>query len=214
MLYFYTGTDRKVARESLHTHVVKVQKLGMSVIRITDANSVDDLRASVRGGGMFAVERIVVFEDVFMHDEMRAIILSELSVLHSSTDHFFILEEKPDALVRKSVEKYAHISSKHDAPKKGDAPSTIFALVTALKRGDKKNLWVGYQSELMNDTAPEAIHGVLFWGAKDMCLKARTSREAETARLLVECLAVLPHEARRMGESLEYALERFVLRNV
>jgi hypothetical protein len=85
-------------------------------------------------------------------------------------------------------------------------------MANALRKSDKKALWVGYMRELEKGSAPEMVHGVLFWAAKDMLLKA--GRDVAThnyATKLVAHLAELPHEARRRGEDLEYALERFLL---
>lgn len=218
MLYFFTGTDRKRVREALRRAVAPFQKRATVPLRITDANRPEDLAAALRSGGMFAIDRVIVMEDVLGRDEMRGILTPELPVLKSSADHFFLLEEKPDAATRKLVEKYAEKSERFDAPKKSDGGTTIFALANALRAGNKKALWVGYQRELLNDSAPEAIHGVLFWAAKDMVLKSlpagrqtAPTKEYIRAKKLIASLAELPHEARRRGEDLEYALERFVL---
>ncbi len=209
MLHFYSGTDRQKARAALGKATEKIQ--GARVVRVSDANSVEDFAASLRGVGMFAEKRAVVFENVLENESMRQALLDALPMLKSSEESFFILEEKPDAATKKMVEKYAETSEKFDATKKADGGSTIFALANSLRRGDKKNLWIGYQRQLLNGDAPEAIHGVLFWGAKDFFLKAHTDQEKSRAKKLIAQLAVLPHEARRQGEDLEYALERFVL---
>jgi hypothetical protein len=162
---------------------------------------------------MFAGERIIVLNGVFANGEMRAVAEEQLRDLKSSTQHFFIFEEKPDAATRKLLEKYAEDSLRFDAPTKRKE-GNIFALANALRRGDKKALWVGYQRELAAHSAPEAIHGVLFWGAKDMLMKSRADPDKSRAKKLIAQLAALPHESRRRGEELEYALERFVLSNV
>jgi hypothetical protein len=211
MLHFYSGTDRKRARDAMHAAVVKAQQKGASVVRVSDANTPDDLKASLTSGGMFAAERIVILEGVFENLEMRMIMLEQLLALKKSADIFYILEEKPDAATKKQIEKYSETFEKFDAPKKADGGTTIFALANALRVGDKKALWVGYQRELLNDAAPEAIHGVLFWAAKDMMLKSRSDNEKNRAKDFIAKLVELPHEARRQGEDLEYALERFVL---
>ena len=195
----------------MHKAVASIQKKGVIVVRISDANRPDDLRASLTSGGMFASERIVVLEGLFENIEMRAIMLEQLPILKKSTDLFYILEEKPDAATKKQIEKYSETFEKFDAAKKADSGTTIFALANALRAGDKKALWVGYHRELQNDAAPEAIHGVLFWAAKDMVLKSRSEQESSRAKNLIATLTELPHEARRQGEDLEYALERFVL---
>jgi DNA polymerase III delta subunit len=211
MLHFYSGTDRAKAREGMQKAVAKAQGKGASVVRISDASKPDDLKASLSSGGMFAQDRIVILEGVFENIEMRMIMLEQLPALKKSADHFYILEEKPDAATKKQIEKYSETFEKFDAIKKSDGATTIFALANALRAGDKKALWVGYQRELLNDAAPEAIHGVLFWAAKDMFLKSRAENEKSRAKSLIATLTELPHEARRQGEDLEYALERFVL---
>lgn len=214
MLYFYSGSDRTKARAAMNASVALLEKRGMVPLRISDANSVDDLRAALHSGGMFATARTVILEGILGNDEMREILIAELPTLKSSTDHFFMLDEKPDAATRKLVEKHAEKFERFDAAKKVDGGTTIFALANALRAGNKKTLWVGYQRELLNDAAPEAIHGVLFWAAKDMFLKSRSDGEKIRAKKLIANLAELPHEARRRGEDLEYALERFVLSGV
>jgi DNA polymerase III delta subunit len=211
MLHFYSGTDRKRARDAMQKALANSHKKGTSIVRITDANRLDDLKASLTSGGMFATERIVILEGVFENVEMRAVMFEQLPTLKQSTDNFYILEEKPDAATKKQIEKYSETFEKFDAAKKPDGGTTIFALANALRAGDKKALWVGYQRELLNDAAPEAIHGVLFWAAKDMMLKSRGEQEKSRSKSLIATLAELPHEARRQGEDLEYALERFVL---
>ena len=106
---------------------------------------------------------------------------------------------------RKKPEKKAN--PLHAPAKKKD--DSIFGLANALQRGKKKELWIGYQKELAVGKSPEAIHGVLFWAAKQALL--RNVRDAR-ARELVAKLAELPHESRRRGLELEYSLELFVLR--
>ncbi len=210
MLYFYTGTDRKKTRSALDAAVKKAAKKDSHIVRITDTNVPADLVAALGGGGMFNESRVVVLNGVLSNEEMRSELLESLKRIRDSEEIFFILEEKPDAATRKQIEKYAETSERYDSPaaKKG---ADIFAIANALRRADKKALWVNYQQQLAEDAAPEAIHGVLFWAAKDMALKARTDAERMRAqRLLIE-LAELPHESRRRGFELEYALELFVL---
>jgi len=216
MLYLYTGTDREKTREAMDAAVsakggsASGGKKSARIVRITDANAPADLVATLQGAGMFGESRIVVLDGVFANEEMAT--FAERSLLHmkESSEHFFILEEKPLADVRKKIEKYAQMCERFDAAgKKKDG--SIFGLSNALARRDKKALWIGYQRELAKGSAPEAIHGVLFWAAKDMFMKAGTPEQKNRAKKLIAELAELPHESRRRGEELEYALERFVL---
>jgi len=210
MFYLYTGTDRKKAYAALEAALKKNTKKGSRIMRITDANVPADLTAAF-GGGMFDESRVIVLNGALANEEMRTVLLGSLARMRDSEEIFFVLEEKPDAATRKQIEKYAQHSERYDKPaekKSGD----IFAIANALRRADKKALWVNYQRQLAENAAPEAIHGVLFWAAKDMFLKARTDAEKSRARSLLEELAELPHESRRRGLEFEYALELFVLR--
>ncbi|MEK7155942.1 MAG: hypothetical protein AAB734_03625, partial [Patescibacteria group bacterium] len=207
MFHLYLGTDREKARSKMGADISKVK--GAEVVRITDANTIDDLRASLQGGGMFAQKRVLVFENVCANVELCDVFLDALESLSKSDEKVCIFEEKPLADLRRKLEKYAETVEKFDAPKK-ERDSSIFAIANALRRADKKELWVSYMREIAKDAAPEAIHGVLFWAAKDMFLKGDSAARIR-AGALVAALAELPHAARRRGEDLEYALERFCL---
>lgn len=210
MLHLFTGTDRQKARAALNNAAERMSH-NTPILRITDSHAVDDLTAALSGGGMFAQVRTVVLDGVLANDEMRDVILAALPHLAASDEPYYLFEEKPDAATRKLLEKHANTSATFDLAKARAGAGNIFALADAMNRGDKKNLWIGYQRELQGGGAPEAIHGVLFWGAKKALLAARTDAAAARPARLVALLAELPHKARREGEDLEYALERFVL---
>lgn len=209
MLYAYLGTDRKKARDAMSVQIGKLK--GYSRVHITDAHSLADLAAALSGGGMFGARQAVLLDGVFANEELRARLLEDLAAVKQSDDVFFILEEKLDAATKRSVAKYAKKVETFDAAKK--APdNTIFKLRFALEKGDKKTLWVGLMREYAAGKAPEAVHGFLFWAAKQMVLSARGDKQR--ARTVLARLAELPHESRRRGFDLEYALERFVLSEV
>jgi hypothetical protein len=210
MLHLYLGTDREQARAKMNAGIEKAAKKA-TIVRVTDANSVDDLKTSLQGGGMFGGKRVLVFEGVCVNPDLCEIFLDSLEHLSKSEDEVFVFEEKPLADLRRKLEKHAETTEKFDAPKK-ERDSGIFVIANALRKADKKALWVSYMREIAKDSAPEAVHGVLFWAAKDMFMKAEgnTAEKKRASSLIVE-LAELPHEARRRGEDLEYALERFLL---
>ncbi len=209
MLHLFYGTDRKKARDALAVALAKSDVA--ATIRITDAHATTDLTAALSGSGLFAEARSVVFEGVLSREDMREVLIDALEYMHTSSDTFFILEEKLDAATKKKVEKYAHGSASFELPKGTSRGFNVFSLAEYLKRADKKNLWVNYHRALAAGNAPEAIHGIFFWAAKDMALKSHGENERKRARALIARLAELPHESRRRGEDAEYALERFVL---
>ena len=212
MFSFFFGSDREKAREALNTALEKEEKKGARVVRITDAHTTADLDASLQGEGLFAEKKAVVFDGLIggENEELSIRLIDKLPVISKLNEKYFVIEGALDAATRKMIEKHAEKSQKFDAAKK-EARNTIFALTNALKSGDKKALWIGYHRELQKGAAPEAIHGVLFWAAKDMLGFSRDAAAKERAGALVAHLAELPHEARRNGFDLEYALERFAL---
>jgi hypothetical protein len=211
MLYAFLGTDRKKARDAMNAQIGKLKEY--SRVQITDAHSLADLATALSGGGMFAQQQAVVLDGIFANEELRGRAISSLESMKKSEDVFFIFEEKLDAATKRSVAKYAQEVESFDAAKK--APdNAIFKLRFALEKGDKKTLWVGLMREYAAGKAPEAVHGFLFWAAKQMVLSGRGDAARIRARTLLARLAELPHEGRRKGFDLEYALERFVLSEV
>lgn len=209
MLYVFVGTDREKARAAMSADIKKRAE-GVTPIRVSDANTLADLQAAIGGGGMFDTgTRAVVLDSVLDHEEMQGVVMTSLKSLQDSKDFFYLFATKVDAATKRSLEKYAESIQKFDAAK-APQDNAIFTLKGALAKGDKKALWLGIVREIIEGKAPEMVHGFLFWAAKDMALRAPSAR----AKKLLAELAELPHEARRRGEELEYALERFVLTRV
>lgn len=211
MLYVFLGTDRQKALAAVNTSTSKIKG---HVIRVSDASPLADVQAAFSGGGMFAEARAVVLDRLSDREELWNFLVEALPSLAEQSDTFFLYEEKVDAATRRLLEKHAEKVEVFDAPKSARERPTVFALVNYMKAGDKKKLWVAYQEELLSGNAPEAIHGTLFWGAKQDVLSARGAQNAERSKRLVALLSELPHESRRRGEELEYALERFILSSV
>jgi hypothetical protein len=211
MLFLFYGSDRDKARSALNAALEKTVKQA-DILRITDAHSAADLTMALQGPGMFARARVVVFDSILggANEEMRQKLIDALEMMRDSDEYFYMLEGALDAATRKQVEKYAEKSEKFDAPKK-EKDNSIFSLSNALQAGDRKALWVGLMREFAKDAAPEAVHGLLFWGAKRMWTSARSEKDRAHAERLLAELAELPHASRRRGEELEYSLERFVL---
>ena len=209
MINLYLGTDRDKARGKMSAEIDKVK--GADVVRITDSHMPEDLKSALQGGGMFGGKRVLVFEGVCANPALSEIFLESLERLSKSDEDVFVYEEKPLADLKRLLEKHAERVEKFDAAKK-ERDTSIFTIANALRTRDKKALWMSYMREIEKGSAPEAIHGVLFWAAKDMYAKSGGDREMrERAEKLIAFFAEMPHDARRRGEDLEYALERFTL---
>lgn len=208
MLFAFVGTDRKKTRDAMNLATAKFK--GNQRVNITDVSSPADLDSAVQGAGMFGGAQTIVLDGILGNEELKLRLLEHLERMKSSEDAFFLFEEKLDAATKRAVTKYAEKVETFDAAKKA-LDNAIFKLRFALEKGDKKTLWVGLMNEYAAGKAPEAVHGFLFWAAKQMVLQAKGEAKQRRARTLLARLAELPHESRRKGMELEYALERFVL---
>jgi hypothetical protein len=206
MIIIYHGTDTSAARAALSAAT------GTDVTRITDIHSIDALREALWGVSLFGEVPTIVCEYVLENDTLRDIVLKNIEELASASTAYYFLEGKLDATTKKTLSKHA-ILHVYDV-RKESVKSTIFAVADALKRGDRKRLWIAYQHELSVGTAPEAIHGMLFWAAKDMYTNSRTDTDRVHAQRLIRTLSALVHETRRQGDILQYTLEQFVLSNI
>src|SRR5689334_20991065 len=130
MLHLFLGTNREKARAEMNSAIEKASKKS-SVIRITDAHTIDDLKTVLQGGGMFGGKRVLVFEGVCVNPELCDVLLDSFERLSKSEEDVFVFEEKPLAELRKKLEKHAESVEKFDAPKK-ERDSSIFVLANAL----------------------------------------------------------------------------------
>ncbi len=211
MIHLFLGTNKKKALTALST---EGSKRSSTALRLTDTSPAADLRAAFEQGGMFSEKRTVILDRLSDNEELWTLLVNALPRLAESPDDFFIYEEKPLAAMKRLLEKNAADTRTFDPPKSGKERPTVFGLIDHMRAGDKKKLWVAYQEELAIGNAPEAINGVLFWGAKQALLSARDAKSVERSKRWVVSLTELPHESRRRGEELEYALERFILSSV
>lgn len=205
MLHVFVG-ERSRAMEALRSAAGNVK--GATVLRVSDASSPQEL-ATAFGRGLFKEKKVVIMDSVFENAELKEIFLAALEGVAHSDDHIFVFAEKVDAKTRKTLEKYGKLTEYKALARKESG--SIFALANALQRGDKKGLWIGLERELLAGSAPEAIHGVLFWGAKQMLLSARDEGKRTAAKRYVATLAELPHAARRGNVPLDHALIQFAL---
>lgn len=210
MLFFFSGEDRNAAHDALNVLVQKHAK-DARVVRITDVHSAEDARAALQGAGLFGGASVPVFDDALANAALAEVLFLNLESIRKAAGPTFVYESAPPADVKKKMEKYAQESKTFPLPRKG-SDDRVFDIASALKRKDKKAAWVSYVREISRGKAAEAIHGVMFWAAKDMHAKSKEGSEARRrAEALLLELAALPHEARRKGVEFEYALEDFVL---
>lgn len=212
MLHVIIGTDRKKARAALWKAArAAAKECGARIAHVTESPSAaSDIRESLMGVGLFGEKRILVCDEIFKQEDARAALVAFLPHCAAMPEICFVYEEKPDAEAKRILKKHANTLEEY-ASEKREYNDGAFAVANAFARRDKKALWVSYVTALSGGASPEAIHGILFWKMKTLLGVDGSAYSKAESRRMVSNLAVLPHEARRSGMDMEYALERFLL---
>jgi len=235
MFYLLHGTDSKKVRAKVGSTVASLLKRepNASHFRLTDETVTSDALAEYLGGqGLFAGKILVVLDRVFDDSTAKELVLDRVKDIASSDNIFIILEGELDAKTKKKLEKYAEkvqVFDQRPTTKDQRLKFNIFGLTDALGNRDKKKLWVKYQQALRSGSAPEELHGILFWQTKTLLLVAQKSTAGlkpfvvskakkflnnwteDELKTLSSQLVDVYHEARRGGPELEIGLEQFVL---
>ena len=152
------------------------------LVRINSENfSPSDVIDLASTQGLFESKSIIVFDSIFENTTDKEILLDNIKSLHESSNVFIILEGKLDKKSVTKISKYAEKVQEFDLPKdeKKKAQFNIFELSDALGMRDRKKLWVLYQTGKIHNISDEEMHGILFWGTKNMLLAKRAKSASE-----------------------------------
>jgi len=214
MLYVYHGSDEKVSRGKLHRAMDSLQKRVpyAHILRVTeedeDAVSIKDILESQ---GLFHAKHIILLDRALSNKSIREDVFKHLKEIQESPHVFFIYEGKLLSLYEKKLSQYAEKIEKSEKDEKGAKIENAFALANAFGSRKRPETWVEYRKALLKGSAPEALHGMLFWKVKDMLIKGRCGNREDEYKKILGVLAEMPHKTRRDGVELEYALEKFIL---
>jgi DNA polymerase III delta subunit len=184
MIYLLYGSDGRKSRAKMHElrDTLAAKRPDAALVAFDDdtfdSAQLDELAVSF---GLFTARSIVILDKVFGSREAKTAVLERIAELADSENIFIILEGTLDkasfAKLEKRAEKVQEFSLP-DIPKKKE--STFFTLADALGKKDKKELWVLYRRAIDLGTAPEELHGILFWQVKSMLL-AKEAKDAAAA---------------------------------
>lgn len=213
MLIVYTGANRVHAKEALLARAEKeAHTRNATIQRIEEGpHAIGFIQHACDGSTLFGDRFVYSIDSVCIDSAAQSALIAMLPALARSENTFFLFEEKPDAELKKHLKKHAGEFESFDIEKARDVGSA-FAVANAFGRRDKKSAWISYMRAIAVGAAPEALHGMLFWKVKQSLLSKQ--RGAFSERELCDMageLSALPHEARRQGVELEYALELFML---
>lgn len=232
MIYLFYGTDVSKVREKAFAWVAVAQTKEPSLvyIRLTREDLTNaTLEQAASAGGLFVKRLLVLIDDPFPVARVstkedgdgtsdigvdNGIIDEYLDILSASDNAIVILAPKLASAKAKKLATKAKIEYVYDVPK--DILSSRSRgfngnLVNALASRSCEKLWVEINRALRAGDAPEMLHGLLHWKARDIMEKGGHAWNQKEARTLSLSLITLLQESRRGGLGLSLSLERFAL---
>jgi len=235
MLYLFCGSDSTKARTKAFEWIAAARKKepNLAYVRLArEELSATALEDAVSSSGLFVRRLLVLIDDPFssvhtaeLEDVRRP--TSDVGRLTSHTSG--IVEERLDALAAsdnaivilapglapataKKIVAKATKAYEFNTPARREAARGFNAtLVNALAARDRERFWLEIIRALRAGDAPEMLHGLLHWKARDLIQKGGRVWGPREARTLSLDLIKLLQDSRRSGLDLPRALERFAL---
>ena len=214
MIYLFHGSDIEKVRAKAFEWVAAARKKepNLAYVRlareeVTDA-ALDDAALS---GGLF-VSRLLVLIDDPAQEEAADILEEHLNALAMSDNAIIILAPKLAAAKVKKFSAKAKREYLYDkAATREDARGFNANLVNALSARSREKLWLEINRALRTGDAPEMLHGLLHWKARNLMEKGSRAWTPAESRALSLSLISLIQSSRRGGLDLSLSLERFAL---
>lgn len=213
MIYLFCGSDTNKVRAKAFQWVAAARAKAPDAVyvRITSEQLTEGvLRNALSSQGLFFSKSLVLLDDPFALTESGEVVLGMLSELAESSNPVAILAPKLLAARVKKLETKAEKIFKIDATDKV-VRGFNSALVNALASKDGTGLWKELQKAYRLGDAPEMVHGLLHWKARDMMQKGNAKWGKIGARKLSRDLIVLVSDSRSGDLQLREGLERFAL---
>ena len=213
-MYLFHGTDSVKARAKAFQWVAAARaKVPDAVYMRLDAGAITpEALLEVAGTqGLFYTKTLVLLDDPFTNKEAGEMVLEYLDILVQSPNPIAILAPKLLIARAKKLEAKAEKIFKVDAVEKKEARGFNSSLVDALGNKNREALWKEVAKALRQGDAPEAVHGLLHWKARElMKIENRKWKKEDARQLSVELIELLSDS--RGGElGLKGGLERWSL---
>ncbi|MBU6490994.1 hypothetical protein KGQ25_02470 [Patescibacteria group bacterium] len=228
MIYLFHGTDVEKARAKAFEWVAKARakEPNLTYLRLSreelTGSALEDASLS---GGLFIRRLLVLIDDPFPSartaddteegggdDSASSIFEERFDVLAASDNAIVILAPKLASAKAKKLAAKAKVEYKYDKPVTRDAAHGFnTGLVNALAERSRGKLWLEINRALRTGDAPEMLHGLLHWKARNLMEKGSRAWKPQESRQLSLMLLKLLQDSRRGGLDLSLSLERFAL---
>lgn len=227
MIYLFHGSDVDKVRAKAFEWVAKARakEPNLAYVRLSREELTDAaLQDAALSGGLFVQRLLILIDDPFpvvratgdeeeIAENSTGILEEYLDALAASDNAIIILAPKLAAAKAKKFIAKAKVEYKYDLPAQAGKPERGFNsnLVNAFAIRSREKLWLEINRALYAGDAPEMLHGLLHWKARDLMEKGSRAWSSKESRQLSLSLIELLQESRRGGIGLDLALEKFAL---
>ncbi len=213
MIYLFHGTDLLKTRLSGFAWVAaaREKRPDAPYFKLSAEDlSKEALYEAAGAQGLFFGKSLVLINEPFALKESGELLLEELQLLKDSENFIVILATKLSAPQIKKLEVSAEKVFSYQKVQKEERGFNA-ALVNALGSRSGEALWKELQKALRQGDAPESVHGLLHWKARDLLVKGSPKWNKHEARTLSISLIELLSDSRSGDRTLSEALETFAL---
>lgn len=227
MIYFFHGSDSEKARAKAFEWIAKarVKEPNLAYVRLAREELADAaLEDAALSGGLFVSRILILIDDPFPaaraanedesgeEEKSGSLLEDHLDALVASDNAIIILAPKLAAAKAKKIAAKAKMEYKFDRrPAPSESRGFNANLVNTLAARSRDKLWLEINRALRAGDAPEMLHGLLHWKARDLMEKGSRVWKPQESRQLSLALIELLQNSRRGGLDLSLSLERFAL---
>lgn len=227
MIYLFHGDDVEKTRAKAFEWIAKARtkEPNLAYARLAREELTDNaLEDAAMSGGLFVKRLLILIDDPFQNvraaDEEKneeqnagSVLEEHLDALAASDNAILILAPKLSAVKAKKFITKAKFQYKFDKPAaREDARGFNSALVNALAAKNRGKLWLEINRALRAGDAPEMLHGLLHWKARDLMEKgSRVWNPQEARQLSLALIELLQNSRSSGGMDLSLSLEKFAL---
>ncbi len=226
MIYLFHGSDVEKTRTKAFEWVAKARakEPNLAYVRLArEELTPAALEDAALSGGLFVQRLLILIDDPFSNvkdfvnlssDEgfTKSILEEHLDNLAASDNAIIILAPRLASAKAKKLLGKVKVEYKYDAQAAlEDKRGFNSNLVNALAGRSREKLWLEINRALRAGDAPEMLHGLLHWKARDIIEKGSRAWTPKEARQLSLALIALLQSSRRSGLDLALSLERFAL---
>lgn len=215
MIYLFHGSDVEKTRAKAFEWVAKARakEPNLAYVRLArEEITPATLEDAALSGGLFVKRLLILIDDPFQEESSPDIFEEHIDTLATSDNAIIILAPKLAAAKVKKLMRKVKVEYKYDAQAAlEDKRGFNSNLVNALAGRSREKLWLEINHALRAGDAPEMLHGLLHWKARDMMGKGSRAWTSKEARALSLALIELLQNSRRGNLDLSLSLERFAL---